>query len=488
MAENGVQMKPWIVKENKEFIGRHYELGQLKKIGSSHQSSIVVVYGRRRVGKTELLEQAFRNRNILKFEGREGLSEKEQIDAALAQLSLYVEDSLPTNKQIKNWGDFFQLLSSYTATGVWTIYLEELQWLANYKKDIISHLKYVWDNYFRHNPDLIVVLCGSSSSFMLNKVVSSQALYNRSQYEFPLKEMTVLEAKEFLKNKGNPEVFDAYLTLGGIPEYLNRIKNEPSLFLGICNHSFGSGSFFSKEYQRIFTSSLAGNKHYKEIIEKLSKKKYLARSEFGLESGGALTDILTDLEQCEFIEKYHPFNASSKSLLSRYTLQDSYLYYYFKFIKPIEKHIQQGVYNANPKSALNTESYYKWLGLSFERWCRKYHYVIAKTLGFSGVRYQSGSFFSRATEKQEKGFQIDLLFERADNVLTICEIKYLQGKVSTAVIDQFERKLSLLPHNKNKTIQKVLICPEGAEDALYYRGYFDHILTFDDLLNPKNWP
>ncbi len=215
-------MKSWIIKENKEFVGRQHELGLLKKIGLAHQSSIVIVYGRRRVGKTELLEQAFRDRNILKFEGREGLSEKEQIDAALAQLLLYADDSLPPNKSVKNWGDFFQVLASYTAKGVWTIYLEELQWLADYKKDIISHLKYVWDNYFRHNPDLILVLCGSSPSFMLDKVVSSQALYNRSQYELPLKEMTILEAKEFLRNKGSRELFDAYLTLGGIPEYLNR--------------------------------------------------------------------------------------------------------------------------------------------------------------------------------------------------------------------------------------------------------------------------
>ncbi len=480
-------MKPWIVKENKEFVGRQHELALLKKIGSAHQSSIVIVYGRRRVGKTELLEQALRNRNILKFEGREGLNEKEQIHAALAQLSLYVDDASSADKPINDWGDFFQLLALLTATGVWTIYLEELQWLANYKKNIISHLKYVWDNYFRHNPDLIIVLCGSSPSFMLDKVVSSQALYNRSQYEIPLKELTILEAKSFLKNKGNREVFDAYLTLGGIPEYLNRIKNEPSLFLGICNHSFTSGSFFSKEYQRIFTSSLANNKHYKEVIEKLSQKKYLERSEFGLESGGSLTTVLIDLEQCEFIEKYCPFNASPKSLLVRYMLQDSYLYYYFKFIKPIEKHIQEGIYNSNPKNALNTESYYKWLGLSFERWCRKHHYIIAKALGFSGVRYQSGSFFSRATDNQAKGFQIDLMFERADHVLTICEIKYTQTKVSSVVIDQVEQKISLLPNKKGRTIQKILICPEGADESLVQRGYFDRILTFNDLIDQKNW-
>jgi len=119
----------------------------------------------------------------------------------MSQLALYVNDSLPSSREIKNWGDFFQLLASYT------IYLEELQWLANYEKNIISHLEYVWDNYFQRNPDLIILLWGSSPSFMLDKVVNSQALYNRSQYEFSL--------KEFLKGRSNREVFNTYLTVGG---------------------------------------------------------------------------------------------------------------------------------------------------------------------------------------------------------------------------------------------------------------------------------
>ena len=126
-------------------------------------------------------------------------------------------------------------------------------------------------------------------------------------------------------------------------------------------------------------------------------------------------------------------------------------------------------------------------GLSFERWCRKYHYVIAKILGFSGVHYQSGSFFNKATNQQQKGFQVDLVFERADHVLTICEIKYLQSKVTSSVIEEFERKLSLFPNEKNKTIHKVLICPEGADQALLNKGYFDHVITFDDLMDARNW-
>ncbi len=481
-------MKSLSIPENKSFVGRTYELEKLESIGNMNEASIIVMYGRRRIGKTELLEQAFRKKNVLKFEGIEGLDEKEQLANTLRQLILYINDSLP---DIQTWDAFFRFLSTYTAQGTWTIYLEELQWLANYKGTLISQLKYAWDNYFRHNPKLLLILCGSAPSFMIEKVLQSRALYNRSQYEIPLKEFNIIEAKEFLKGRSDKEVFDAYLTVGGIPEYLKWVNRDYYLFLGLCKNSFTSGSFFSREYNRIFTSSLSKNSHYQKIIEKLSEKKFLSREEIAttlkISSGGTLSSLLTDLENCGFIEKYQSVNTGAKSALTRYAISDNYLYYYFKFIKPIEKNIDQGVYNQNPKSALKTDSYYKWLCFSFERWCRKYHYIIAKILGFSGVNYTSGVFFSRATDQTDKGYQIDLIFERADHVITICEIKYLQGKASKIVIDDFERKLTLFPNKKNKTIHKVLICPEGVENSLLNASYFDNIITFSDLTDPRYW-
>ncbi len=163
------------------------------------------------------------------------------------------------------------------------------------------------------------------------------------------------------------------------------------------------------------------------------------------------------------------------------------MHYYLKFIHPIKKNIESGAYDQNPKSALKLDSYYKWLGFSFERFCQKFHYIIAKILQFAGVHYQSGVFFSKATENAMPGYQLDLIFDRADNVYTICEIKYWQGKVGTEVIAEFEKKLSIFPNKKNKTIHKVLICSEGVDNALLNRSYFDEIITCSQLLDPKNW-
>ncbi|MFA6263271.1 MAG: ATP-binding protein [Candidatus Babeliales bacterium] len=484
-------MKALSIKIKKNFVGRFLELERLRAIGSSNEASIIIMYGRRRIGKTELLEQAFRTRNILKFEGIEGLKETAQFANVMTQLAVYVQDPTIAKVVISTWTEFFQLLAKYTRRGKWTIYLEELQWLAQYESTLVSELKYVWDNYFRHNPQLIIVLCGSAPSFMLDHVVHSKALYNRSQYEFNLKEFNIVETKEFLKKRSNKEVMDAYLTVGGVPEYLKWINKESSVILSLCKNSFTSGSFFTREYERIFTSNMSKNIHYKEIIELLSKKKFVTRKELArqldITAGGSLSNVLLDLEKSGFISNYCPFNLDEKSTLTRYVIDDSYLHFYFKFIKPLQKNIETGAYNQNPKAAIKMDSYIKWLGFSFERFCRKYHYIIAKILNFSGVHYQSGAFFSRGTERENPGYQIDLIFDRADNVYTICEIKYLQSKVGTSVIDEFEKKLALFPNKANKTIHKVLICSEGADKALINRSYFDDIITRDQLLDAKNY-
>ena len=484
-------MKPLRIKIKKNFIGRTAELERLHKIGTAHEASIIIMYGRRRIGKTELIEQAFRDRNLLKFEGIEGLSHKAQLAHALQQLVKYTESKLLGKTILTSWREFFEVLSDYTKKGTWTIYLEELQWLARYDETLIAELKYVWDNYFRRNPKLLIVLCGSAPSFMIDHVLHSKALYNRSQHEFHLKEFTICETKEFLKKRSTREVFDAYLTVGGIPEYLKWLNKDSSVFISLCKNSFMPGAFFAREYERIFTSSLSNNKYYRAIIDILSAKKFATRNELvewlGASSGGSLTNVLLDLEKSGFITHYYPFNLEEGTMLTRYAIDDNYLHFYSKFIKPLLKIIETGSYDSNPKAALKVDSYIKWLGFAFERFCRKYHHVIAKILYFSGVHYRSGVFFSRATDKENPGYQIDLIFDRADNVYTICEMKYFQGKVGTSVIAEFEKKLSLFPNKGNKTIHKVLICSEGAEDALIKRAYFDDIITCAQLLDVRYW-
>lgn len=468
------------------FIGRDFEQERIREAESSGEASILIVYGRRRIGKTELIEHTLKNRNLVKLEGVEDGNKAAQMERVLYQLSKVLNDSHISRMQFNTWLELLDFIADKLQEGTWTLYFEELQWLAQYKNEFISDLKYVWDNRLRHNSKLLVVLCGSSPSFMINQVVNSKALYNRSSYEIYLQEFSLTETKEYLSKRSFRELMDAYLTVGGIPEYLKRLKKYSSIRIGLCELSFKQQGYLSKEHERIFISSFSDNIHYREIIDFLSQVKFATRSDIekhlGVGGGGKLSDVLKDLTLCGFIEKYSPYNTGVNSKLNRYCVSDNYLRFYFKYIKPIQEEIEQGDYNADPMRALNNESYQKWLGYSFERFCRKHHRLIAKIIGFSAVRYKSGVYFDRKSELKQKGFQIDLIFDRADNVLTICEIKYLQNAVGTEVISEFEQKLNTMPNRNNKTIEKVLITAQGATDGLRNRAYFDYIITLDDLI------
>lgn len=478
---------PLKIKKKANFVGRDFEQQQLLAQTKTGEAAITVVYGRRRIGKTELIEQTFINRNILKFEGIEGGSEAEQRALVMRQLSQYTNEPLLMQYKTDSWLDVFDAIWRYLEHGCYTLYFEEVQWLAAYRDDFIRQLKLAWDNQFRRNNQLILVLCGSSPSFMIQKILHAKSLYNRSQTEMHLQEFSIAETKQFLKKRSPREVMNAYLTLGGIPEYLKKLQTASSVFTGICEQSFMPDSYFTREYQRIFVSSLsATGSHYEDIIRYLSQQRFATREAIAkhvkLPSGGRLTGYLDELITCGFITKYTPYNLAENSNLARYRISDAYLQFYFTFIEPKQKAIAAGQFRDNPVLALKTEAYQQWLGYAFERFCINHHALIAKSLGFSAVQYRAGSFYNRATSRECPGYQIDLLFDRDDHVITVCEIKYWQRPVGSKVIESFERKLDHLPNKSNKTLHKVLISAEGADNALQQRHYFDQVLTLDDLM------
>lgn len=479
------------IQPNMNFVGREFEREMLEKIADTQSPAIIILYGRRRVGKTELLEQTFSHRNILKFEGIEGKDATYQMQGVMQQLSRYADQPLLRNLRIDNWVDVFRQIHEYTKKGIWTIYFEEVQWLANYDTQFVSELKFCWDNMFRRNPKLVVILCGSSPSFMIKNVVHSKALYNRSQHELYLRELNLLETKKLLGKRSDKELMDAYLTVGGIPEYLIRLNKNSSIFLSLCEQSFLPDSFFSKEYERIFISSMADNPYYQQIIEFLSKRRFATRDEIlghiKVKSGGRITELFEDLEVSNFICRYTPYNLGEKSTVTRYRIQDPYLHYYYNFIKPNAGKISNGVFRKNPLQAIKLDSYQKWLGHAFERFCLHYNHVIANILGFGRVNYTAGPYFSRSTNEIDSHYQIDLVFDRDDNVISICEIKYLQSPAGLQVINEFESKLNLFPNPKNKTIHRVLISNLGANEKLVNRAYFDDIISLSMLFQDHIW-
>lgn len=482
-------MKTYIVKENKKFIGRKREMQIIHELNQQDSAQILICYGRRRVGKTELIEQAFRQSKILKFEGLQGKNKQDEILHFLEQLAFYSEDSKVAKLNLTSWKACFELLAEYTKRGKWIIYLEELQWMACYESDLVSEIKYIWDNKFKNNDQIRLVLCGSATSFMLFNVVRSQALYNRSQTVVELKELSAMEAREFLGAKYSYSDFmDIYLCFGGIPEYLKKLKGGSSLLLKASEESFTRSGFFFTEIDRVFISQLANRKNYKRIIDFLSHHKFATREEIlqylEVKSGGKVSELIEDLEICRFVEALSPLTVSKEkvgqSKLLRYQVSDAYLRFYYKFIHPKRSAIENGQFIKAPIRALNLATLRKWLGFAFEFWCLKNSAQIAELLGFSDVEYRVGPFYNRKTEKIQKGYQLDLVFDRADRVITVCEIKYTDRPVGKEILAEFNNKVELMELGSKKTVQKVLISSAGAKEEL--RSHFDRILTLQDFL------
>ncbi len=475
-------------KSTSKIIGRKDEQTTLNQLAKSNQAAIVVVHGRRRVGKTTLIEHVFKNRALLKIEGVETGNKARQIETALLMLSQYFKDPTIARLNFTRWLEFFEYLARFLATGTHTLYLEELQWLASYDDELVNDFKLVWDNHFRKNSQLITVLCGSSPSFMVNKVLKSKALYGRSQHELHIEPFTLDESIEYFGNSYSLNaVMDGYLSIGGIPEYLAYLRQSKSIYLDLCKQSFLKNSYFLNECERVFVSSLAKNENYRKIVAHLAKVRFATRPEIAkalsIDPGGNLSTLLQDLEMSGFIRTYVPYDKSETSKLVRYEIADHYLQYYYRFIAPIQKKINQNMYADQPTKALNLADYQQWLGYSFERWCRHNHTRIAKILGFSAVQYDVGPFFSKTTPEN---FQIDLIFSRADKVLTICEIKYTKAPVSKNVIKEFERKMEHFTIPSRFSVQRVLISAEGAESSVKDAGYFDHIIDLQELARPSS--
>jgi len=496
-------MQSHLIRRNPEFVGRQREMAKLAAVRDSPEAGIVVVYGHRRIGKTELIEQCYREDFVWKFEGiqpdgrrRRSLATERayQIANCLRRLARYRDEPAIAKVACGSWTELFELLDPVVRQRPMVLYFEEIQWLANYGSEFLAEMKPFWDDAWRHQPGLTVVLCGSAPSFIAGEIMADKALYARSLHEIHLRELSLVETSELL-GLGRREVIQAQLTVGGVPEYLKRLRNAPSVFLGLCEESFLPESFFSREQDRIFVSSLRWDPGYRGIVDYLSRQRYATRDQVrkavGRGSGGTLTALLRDLRGCGFIEKYTPLHLGPDSLAARYCIADEYLRFYFKFVFPLIARIENGEFADDPTRALNLMSFRQSLGVSFERWCRKHSHLFARILGFSAVEYQCGAFFNRRTAELDQGFQIDLAYVRKDGRVLVCEIKHTDRVVgieaAEAVAEKVARFRTAYPRCRDRTFETVLITTASRQDALHLRGHFDHVVTFDDIFDERYW-
>ena len=464
-----------------ELVGRKLEERKLEDFLKDSTPSIMILHGRRRVGKTYLIEHSLKEYKYLKIEGLESQNKNAQLNSAVQDLAKITKIREIGEIKVDSWKKFFELSANYIPKYFDVLYLEEIQWLANYRPTLISDLKHVWDNQFCKIKNFKLIICGSSPSFITKKVIRSKALYNRSQDVIALKPFSLGESVNFFtRKKSINEVLDGYLLVGGIPPYLKRLNKRSSVLQSIAYESFLPDSFFSDEFDRVFISSLGENSGYKEIVKLLAKKPGLTVSQIAeatkIKKGGRLSDLIDDLEMNDFIRTSVPVFSREGTNLKRHFVSDPYLNFYYKFIDSNRRKITSGYYETDPGKGLDPKALNILLGLAFERFCLNNAVKIAEILGFSAVSYNFGPYFNRSD-----GVQLDLCFDRADKMISVCEIKYSNKSLGPEVIREMKSKLDKLRLKSSKSFETILITVGEVQESVSNSGYFRKIIQLKDL-------
>jgi len=479
-----------------KFLGRKEEMSILLEWAQAGQGPrMAAIYGRRRVGKTRLVEETVGRERLMKFEGIEGEGTAAQQKHFLSQLAEISGRSEYGLVRSADWKEILGFLADHLNElddrKPIFVFFDEFQWMAAERKELVSHLKYVWDNKIKKKSRIRLILCGSVCSFMVKKVLQSKALYGRIDLEMELMPLELPEIKDvFLPKRSLMEVLELYMAVGGIPKYLELVDPATSV-RGNLNHlCFSRDGYLVKEFDRIFSSHFGSNPYYRQILQVLSKGSLFSRDQLQkackVESGGRLSEYLENLSLAGFVDRRTPVDNPESSRIYRHHIVDPYLLFYFRFIEPHRKRISRSRGRASLSTYVTDRQYDVWRGLAFEKLCLQHSHIIAQKLGFSAVKYDVGPWFQRSQDG--RGAQVDLLFLRADRVATVCEIKCQRKPIGKGVIAQVEKKKEIFSNKNGYTLEQVLVTTSPPSETLQKERYFSRILTIEDLFDSSFSP
>lgn len=463
------------------FIGRQKEILSLQKKYQLNKAQLIVIYGRRRIGKSELIRHFCKKKAHLIFEGIENQPQKVQIQNILDMLANQIKNPFVSKLALNQWNEIFLLLTEEIDKSKEKLVLvfDEFQWMANLRSPLVSLFKLYWDNHWK-NKNVMIILCGSVATFMVKKVIHSKALYGRINLELCLQGLNPIEARKLMNKRGTWEVLRYLLILGTVPKYLEEIDQNQSLNNNLNQLCFSKNGFFVNELEKVFFSQFREAQTYKKIVTILSTGNFTLgelSTKIKISSGGGLKSYLSNLELSGFVRSYTSIHSKGHRN-QKYKLFDEFLVFYFKYILPHHKQILQ---NSNQQlfNLLVEPQWQTWLGIAFETFCLKHAMIIAEAAGFANEVTAFAPFFA----SKDKKFQIDLIYKRSQNVITVAEIKYHADAVGTSIVPEMENKLSLLKLGKKCTIERMLIAPMGADKHLLATGYFHHVIDMKTLFN-----
>lgn len=455
-----------------KLIGRVKEFEEFNNIVNSDKSEFIVVYGRRRVGKTFLINQYFKGNFTFKLTGLAKRDKEEQLLHFITELN---KQSSITYRVPKNWMEAFDCLQNFLENKKTksrkVVFIDELPFMDTPRSNLVAALEHFWNNWASTRDDIIFIVCGSATSWITKKIISNHGgLHNRLTRKIYLKPFTLCECKSYLKSQNidwtDKDIAECYMIMGGIPFYMSLIEKEKSLAQNVDEMFFLRKGKLANEYDDLYASLFDNSNNYKRVVEALStKNKGLTRAEIvettGLANNGDLSTILEDLDNCDIIRRYKGYGKTER--MSVYQLTDFYTFFYFKFVK---KHG-----NSDKEfwiHQISSPTHNAWSGYAFEQLCLYHSLQIEKALGISGIMTEK---FAWSSSTQERGAQIDLVIKRSDKVVNVCEMKFCEGPfvISKSYWENLENKINAF-RTENKIrgkIQLVMVTTDGLAPGKY---------------------
>ena len=460
--------------------GRIDEIQILNGLLESDTSEFLAVYGRRRIGKTYLIRQVYEKHIIF---DSSGLHEK-NTDQQLENFWLDISRASKSNTlQPQTWLQAFSLLKAYIDTlkskQTKVIFLDEISWFDTPRSGFLAALDNFWNMYCSKRTDIILVICGSAASWIINKVINNRGgLHNRITRQLLLKPFDLKETKAFLEMNHVKlvlkDIVQLYMCLGGVPFYMKDIAPAKSVGQILDTLFFDKNATLKNEFENLY-ASLFKNSHLHELVVKTlaTKSKGLTRNEIleatKLSSGGGFTNILNELTACGFVTQVYPINKKKEESL--YRLVDEFTLFYFKFF---------GNSDYTGSNFTNKPSFKSWSGYAFENLCFKHVFQIKKALGIQGIISRDYSWIS-----PDSTAQVDMVIDRDDNVINLLEAKYYQTEYE--MTQQYAETLEKRKHvfikatKTKKNVFTTMVSIHGAKVNEYYLSTVSNQLFVADL-------
>lgn len=473
-----------------KLAGRIIEKEILENTVASAGAELVAVYGRRRIGKTFLIRSVYEKYIRFEFTGVHNATMPEQLEGFSLALKKAMESNAPIAVP-KSWAAAFHLLENFIAPLIKkqkaVLFFDEFPWLHTQKSNFLRAFEHFWNSWASKHANLTVVICGSAASWMIRNIVNNKGgLHNRVTVRIRLLPFTLCETAAYLKSRSinldQYQILQLYMVMGGVPQYLKIIKPGESVLQVTDRACFTKDGQLKDEFKILYESLFDNAARHIAIIRLLSgKNKGLTRNELiensTLSSGGTTSKVLTELEEAGFITPYIPFEKNSKEVV--YRLTDEYSLFYLKFIEK-SRTTGKGTWLRISESA----GFKSWSGYAFEAICLKHILEVKRALNIEAI-YAEPSVWRHVSNNGDTGAQIDLLLDRKDRCMNLCEMKFsaeefIISKKYAAELAQ--KKAVFIEKSKTKkTIFLTMVTTYGVLKNEYYKNLIQNEVTMDAL-------